>query len=278
MFKFIDDTYKVFIPNTNQIQITYDKNENKDSNHIVMWSGGTDSTLLLYELLQTYGPEKVIAISYNYPWLLKSKFEMENRYRELFKAKLRIVDPRLADFNHSVMTISVDNNMIRGHHDHNRVGYIQAASWLLSIPQFATKNSYIYLGSIINDELETVKSESLNQLFEGICGVIGKDLYLRRPYLLFKKFMIIQKLIEYKLYDSTWFCEMPDNTNNKICGECNPCLTHLEALHTLAYLYPSCSEYVKTQAKEIYDRLTSPDQYHTDKKPIGINLTDNKQD
>lgn len=277
MFKFIDDTYKVFIPNTNQIQITYDKNENKDSNHIVMWSGGTDSTLLLYELLQTYGPEKVIAISYNYPWLLKSKFEMENRYRELFKAKLRIVDPRLADFNHSVMTISVDN-MIRGNHDNNRIGYIQAASWLLSIPQFATKNSYIYLGSIINDELETVKSESLNQLFEGICGVIGKDLYLRRPYLLFKKFMIIQKLIEYKLYDSTWFCEMPYNTNNKICGKCNPCLTHLEALHTLAYLYESCSEYVKTQAKEIYDRLTSPDQYYTDKKPIEINLTDNKQD
>jgi 7-cyano-7-deazaguanine synthase in queuosine biosynthesis len=71
----------------NQIHAQYGSLD-KDVTHYVLWSGGCDSTLLLYELLDTYGSNNVVAISYTYPWLVKEKYETERLHREAFKSKL----------------------------------------------------------------------------------------------------------------------------------------------------------------------------------------------
>lgn len=280
-FKHIDDKYFVYKPNENQIALTYGSKD-FNSKHIVMWSGGTDSTLLLYELLQTYGSENVTAISYQYPWLLSTKIEMENRYRELFKSKLKVSDPKLANFNHAIMKINLDkiSGSMPSFQYGKDIGFIQACSWLLSVPQLCPDDSYVYTGDIVNDQLDSIKQTSLYELFDGISGVMGKNLHLRRPYLLFEKYQVIRKLIEYNIYDSTWFCEMSNDTDNKICGICNPCKLHLSALNTLGNIDNDTPELVRLIAKQQYEKLmnnrTSVKLY--DKKEDKEYTIENKKD
>lgn len=255
--RYIDDRYVGFVKNSNQVSVTYGPNFDLNAHHYIMWSGGSDSTLLLYELLQIFGPEKVHAVSYKYPWLLSAKAEMEDRYRNLFKAKLGVIDPRLQNFSHAFISISTEK--ISGDKIHfkygDKCGFIQSASWLLSIPQFTEDNSYVYMGDIVNDQLDSARQQSLYDTFSGICGLMGKELKLRRPYLLLDKTNILYKLIEYGIYDCVWFCEMPETSNNKICGSCKPCQLHLSSLNTLANIDPDVPDFVKLYAKREYDRL-----------------------
>ena len=66
--------YLPFKSNMNHISASY-QNTESNSKHFVMWSGGCDSTLLLYELLDAYGSDKVVAISYIMPYLLRDKWK-----------------------------------------------------------------------------------------------------------------------------------------------------------------------------------------------------------
>lgn len=240
---------------SNQILRTYD-NTIDNAMHYVCWSGGCDSTLLLYELLEAYGPDKVVAISYKYPWLGEKKAASEFACREAFKAKLRASDKKYSQINHIELTVNEER--ISGKFKSvDSCGLPQAVAWLLSVPLYAHEDTYIYTGAIRNDDL-TLHLEQYHHLFEGLSGVLWKKMYLREPYLYFTKTQVLEKLFRYNLYDVTWFCEFPLDIGEP-CYDgtyCMSCRTHTSALTELSLF--SNDELIRLQAKKvlraIYDK------------------------
>lgn len=224
-----------YIKNQNQIQFNYrDYDTEHDSKHYVMWSGGCDSTLLLYEVLETYGVENVVAVSYNYPWLLQEKAKSEEMHRDAFKAKLKTLNKTYAEKPINQIEFRIDMKAVSGdfpglHYS----GLPQAVAWLLSVPICAKDDSYIYTGAIRSDDL-TLCLESYHEMFRGISKTLSRKIYLREPYLYLNKANVIEKLIRYGIYDSTWHCEVPDDVNTP-CYECVPCKTHIRALTELSF-------------------------------------------
>lgn len=258
----------------NQILRTYDDTID-DAMHYVCWSGGCDSTLVLYELLEAYGPDKVVAISYNYPWLIKEKAASELACREAFKAKLRTRGKKYSRINH--IELSVNEERVSGKFEPvDSCGLPQAVAWLLSVPLYARQDTYIYTGAIRNDDL-TLHLESYHQLFEGLSGVLWKKMYLREPYLYFTKTQVLEKLFRYDLYDVSWFCELPVDVGEACCDgtQCMPCRTHMSALTELSLF--STDELIRLQAKKalrkIYDKKAAMDKAKEENKN---NIDDNK--
>lgn len=209
----------------NHIREAYAKDTMADeSDHFVFWSGGCDSTLLLYELLDAYGPDKVTAVSYRFPWLYDKKAKSEQHCRELFLMKMR--NRGLYPFNYIEMDVGIKE--VLGNIQARPSGLPQSCSWLLSIPVFIPEGSYIYEGGIKEDELTMYRTE-YEQVFTNMCSILDKRLILRRPYIYFNKHEIIDKLFKYDLYDCTWHCEIPSDVGCR-CGKCVPCRTHQAAL------------------------------------------------
>lgn len=236
------------------IKQQYDTSNSYYNKHIVLWSGGCDSTLLLYELLDAYGSNNVIAISYNYPWLDSNKAQIEHDHREAFKSKMKLLGDRFANFTHSKFEINHNGDSIcfGGH----MAGIPQALGWLFMIPMYANENSYIYAGYIKDDSFVTGGfREHYTNIFESVNKLIGRNtLSLRLPYLHKSKNEIIENLILNEIYDHSWYCEMPP-TKYLPCMECHPCQTHLAALTYLSMF--SKDEYVKLITSRKLDQLKS---------------------
>lgn len=235
-----------YIPNMNQVQLQY-QGEDNERVHYVLWSGGCDSTLLLYELIEAYGADRVVAVSYRYPWLIASKAETEALYRETFIAKMKLRGHivRHSHFDVNVKTCSGDGLMNGGG------GFPQAIGWLYSIPMYTHGPSYVYHGTIKDDDLCSVLHE-YGQIFENTAKVLQRKISLRLPYLYLTKANIIEKLIHYGLYEETWYCENPPGAN-KQCHECMPCKTHLTGLIALQQL--TTDELVRLTAEKEIMRL-----------------------
>ena len=232
------------VDGVNQIKYQYD-NDPENSIHYVLWSGGCDSSLLLYELLDAYGCNRVVAVSYKYPWLDKEKYETERLHREAFKAKLKLRGEKFANINHTEFNIStktVSGNNI----DTAPGGTPQAIAWILSIPLYAPSGYTIYTGAIKGDDLPLFIHE-YSEIFSNIAKVLKRDINLRTPYLYLNKSQIIQKLIEYDLYEETWFCEEPKDVN-KPCYKCTPCSTHISALCSLELM--TTNDFIRSRCQK----------------------------
>lgn len=234
MNKYIDIANTPYPCNINQILATYHNNDKSTitdlkNKHYVLWSGGCDSTLLLYELLTTYGPENVVAFSYIYDWLDKRKIENEHYHRELFKKKMAL--QKLDTFVHIATTIH--HTQLQGDNINPKQGggLPQALGWLLDVPLFAENDSYIYDGGIRSYQL-TIRLEDYHKMFDGMIGLMSKNIKLRHPYIYLDKANIIERLINYDIYDTTWFCEMPLEDGSP-CLTCDCCKDHMTGLLSL---------------------------------------------
>lgn len=217
--------------NSNQIETSYSCDKwSHEEKHFIMWSGGCDSTLLLYELLDAYGGDNVVAVSYKYPWLYDMKYDNERAYRDLFKAKMKVKGGKYWPFTHIEMNVDVKN--INGWVRTEPSGLAQACSWLLSMPTFIPSRSYVYEGCIKNDQL-TMFVEDYRRLFTSVCNIMDKELVLRQPYMYLTKDQVLAKLLHYDIYDCTWHCEIP-NAIGKRCEMCEPCRLHKSMLMYLS--------------------------------------------
>lgn len=256
-----------YMSNNNQVKASYQEDDSKGK-HYVMWSGGCDSTLLLYEVLETYGPENVVAVSYNYPWLLNNKSKSEEIHRELFKSKLRTMNKTYATTPINQLEFKIDMKAISGEFPGlYYAGLPQAVAWLLSIPICARDDSYIYTGAIKSDDL-TLQLESYHDMFDGVSRTLSRKIYLREPYLYLTKANVIEKLMRYGIYDTTWFCEIPSDINGP-CYNCIPCKTHIAALTELSL--GTKDDIVTMEAKRELDAIkTNNEARHTHNEGITI--------
>jgi 7-cyano-7-deazaguanine synthase in queuosine biosynthesis len=257
---YIDDRVGRFCNDTviNTIKEAYGS-EQDERDHYIMWSGGTDSTLLLYELLDTYGPQHVHAVSCTYPWLLATKAETERSYRQSFKAMLAAKRPDIANFDHTELHITQET--VSGNQLYIQPGngpaLMQAVSWLISMSTILSEKSYIYTGAIHEDDL-SFRQEGYHKALEGINDLICKEIILREPYLWLTKDMIIYKLMQYDIYDNTWHCEMPEKPSCP-CGKCSPCILHKSSLLKLSLELTTykVDELIKLKAKNELESLSA---------------------
>lgn len=206
-----------------------------DANHYVMWSSGCDSTLLLYELLKKYGPDKVIAISCKFPWLNKKKASHEVVFRQRFIDDLKRKNTGLSGFTHYTIDVNWQyrpkNSKNGGYHSS---GLLQPYSWLTIALPLMKPNDWFYIGTIRGDDLVTLYLRQFQDLFEASSKMLNKEIHLCMPYVGYTKANVIAKLIEYGIYDLTWFCEKPESPTSGPCTNCHPCKTHIEALASIA--------------------------------------------
>ena len=210
-------------------------NPDSDAKHYVMWSSGCDSTLLLYELLKKYGPDKVIAISCKFPWLNKKKASHEVIFRQRFIDDLKRRNTGLSGFTHYTIDVNWQyrpkDSKNGGYHSS---GLLQPYSWLTIALPLMKPNDWFYIGTIRGDDLVTLYLRQFQDLFEASSKMLNKEIHLCMPYVGYTKANVIAKLIEYGIYDLTWFCEKPESPTSGPCTNCHPCKTHIEALASIA--------------------------------------------
>lgn len=266
-----------YVSGHNQLKVQYGMNtEEMDNKHFVLWSGGCDSTLLLYELLDMYGCENVVAVSYKYPWLLDNKYQTEKLHREAFKAKLKLRGDKFSNINHT--EFEINSNTVSGTPMHPLSGgNPQSVAWLLSVPLYTSSGAFVYTGTIVED-LPLALNEYY-EVFSNISKLLDRDITLRLPYLHLTKPQIVEKLFQYDLYEESWFCEMPLGIN-KPCDGCEPCITHISALCALEFT--AKDDLVKIRARKELDKIRKRIDDRTSKyvsgAPIGVDNLSSKSD
>lgn len=240
-----------YTPGENQVSLTYkDDPKNENGLHFLLWSGGCDSTLLLYELLEAYGCERVVAVSYKYPWLGDKKYETEKMHREAFKSKVKLRGEKFANIRHTEIEFN-QKTMSGDHLLHHGGGYIQAVAWLLSIPIYTLHGAMVYTGIINGDGLPLMIQE-YSALFKNLSNLMNRDIHLRIPYLSLTKSQVIEKLFHYDIYEESWYCENPPSIG-KSCHKCTPCITHLSALTAL--ILTTEDKFIRLKAEKELDKI-----------------------
>ncbi|AMM44912.1 7-cyano-7-deazaguanine synthase [Bacillus phage SP-15] len=200
----------------------------EDKNHYVIWSGGCDSTLLLYEVASKYGtkekPIKTISFESQFLQSNKVKTERYRRTRLLMEFKKRGL--------HIQNTTVVTSDKGEKYYPQQK-GLAQAFLWVTQSLIYVGSDN-LYFGYIKGDDFWQSYSD-FYYACEYLGRLLGHEPNLCIPFRYDKKSTILNELHEHDLYDLTWYCELPDEINQP-CGRCNPCSTHLKALFELAHI------------------------------------------
>ena len=196
-----------------------------DADHVVIWSGGCDSTLLLKEVAEQYGTvdKPIVALSVNHYLIDENKNRIEKQRRETILEVLKKQGLRIL---HTEINISGDASV---HTSYNNP--TQAYIWLSTVLPYIKDGGKFYLGYIRSDDA-TMKLSEIRELHKSIDKFLGKDTTLMTPYILNTKEDIISELMSSDLYKHTWYCEMPKDFEP--CRNCQPCKTHQMAIIGLA--------------------------------------------
>lgn len=187
----------------------------KPMSHLVLWSGGADSTLLLDDLLRENESHLVTALSVaQHPHLDQGKLVREAAARRKY---IKMVDKPFAHGNYKVSMPSTDLNLLIEGTNH------QVFWWLLAASTYITSDMKVHLAYIRGDDFWHCV-DRVKIMFDALA--YGR--HLQNVELVFdfewtEKIDILRRVKERKL--PYWTCEMPIKANNrwKACGGCGPC-------------------------------------------------------
>lgn len=206
--------------------------------NVVIWSGGCDSTLLLYETAKMCKEKdkKVYAISLDINLLSDYKLAAEDSARD----KLKKVFIAAGLDNIVYHEYKIRRPEVRTFMDGGTVtGLPQQTIWSLIACTECPSDSNVLLGYIEGDHVWQRASDLSNFQFY-LNRMLDKNIEFVTPYSYHTKGAIITKLLEYGLYDHVWYCEDP-RPGKKPCGVCHPCRTHRDALVS-TYLSGDCEQ------------------------------------
>lgn len=195
--------------------------------HVVVWSGGCDSTLLLHRIAKEHGTSDnpVIALSIDHYLVDADKKKLEEASRSEILKKLR--DRGLYVESHT-LTLTGDLNP-------DQAGLPQAYLWLTMSMLYIGKEGSLYLGYIRTDDMWHWVEE-IREVFRWTSRLLGVNPTLNFPLEYTMKSEIIMELRDLELIDDIWYCETPYDQvpGTKPCGRCKPCHTHTMAIVDLA--------------------------------------------
>ncbi len=198
--------------------------------HCVVWSGGLDSTLILYDLIKRDVDVSVITFETDVFGLDKHHLEQSTRQRFLQKfSKNKIQE----------YTIKLDfpYTDIKGYNG----GLTQQPFMISMISLYGKLDTIYHFGYHKGDDFFSYHSEHM-KISENINYVMGKNVQLNFPLKFMHKWEIIDAIQTYGLDDYVWYCEYPENSKNgkQPCGECVPCKTHEQHSQLLKMNRQSC--------------------------------------
>lgn len=198
---------------------------NEDTQHVVLWSGGCDSTLLLWTLLRKAERQnmkrKIMAITASPSFLVPDKLAAEIRARERITDEINARGYMFDEFNIKIDTIG---KAAVGSYNQ---GLPQQLMWVSMALPYVPDNSIIHFGYIRGDDFWMYR-QYVESIVENMGKMLGKKLYISYPLSHTKKYEVISELKKDKLYKRTWFCERPTMVDGKpiACGYCDACKTH----------------------------------------------------
>lgn len=230
---------------------------------VVLFSGGCDSTLVLYNLAmqmargQNGDRQRIIALSINHDQIaagpklhyVREQIEHEFRKREL-----------TSDIN--FIELSIKHNLTNGVTGHG--GVTHPIIWLSIAAMYCRDKDSIYLGYHTGDDYWMYKHEA-ETAFLNMAKVMDKNqVTIEYPLRGYHKPEIITELKAKGLYDLCWYCESEANVlTTKPCGTCYPCKCHQTALLQIEKgldkdsislnIPPFVKDCIKEQSKQIID-------------------------
>jgi len=201
------------------------------SRHIVVWSGGADSTLLLASLLEKYNnTEPVVALTINHFMLHFFKTQQEEAARARITRALALAG---YTFEHVVLNVTVDDgNNVFDKSDAR--GLVQPIVWYSNIFPYLQNDDIIYLGYIRGDDMWHHKTEIDNIVYY-VKQLMYLNVKFKYPLEWVSKAEVYKGLKRFMLDQFVWTCETPLE-NGHPCHTCNPCrhkyLAEYELQHT----------------------------------------------
>lgn len=216
------------LKNYYKIKNEFDKIEEekfRDYEHYIMWSGGYDSTLLTFVLLNAYKDRKIlkkINIIYannNVINDLKTEKEMEAREKilKLWKEKY--------DFEFNIITIKTEIYSNDVFLCNKRNGYFQQYLFLSEAAFMFSKKAIYHIPHIKG---ENATADRLKILMRDLDNFTEDgETIVSMPLKLMTKIDIIKSIIDIdnKLMDIIWTCETPNKVGKNIvpCYDCEKC-------------------------------------------------------
>ena len=184
--------------------------------HVVVWSGGMDSTLVLDQVCSANPNRCIWAHTINWDMLneLKVKKEKEARKNYLSYAKKK-------GYDIAHRTITVKANM--GAAD---LGLAQCLAWFSYIIPYLPKKSKLYLGYHSGDDFWK-KANGVSDYVRAAAEIGDRKIELNYPLQYMGKCDILEEFRARKIPSSCfWTCEDPKRRSKKIvsCGKCRPCI------------------------------------------------------
>lgn len=188
-----------------------------DEIHVVVWSGGMDSTLVLDRVCSANSDRCIWAFTINWDMLcdLKVKKEKEARRNYLSYAKKK-------GYNIAHRTITVTANC--GAPD---LGLAQCLAWFSYVIPYLPKKSKLYLGYHNADDFWEQAFCSASKYVSAAAAIGNRKITLKYPLSFMSKCEILEEFKSRRIPLSCfWTCENPKRRGKKIvsCGKCIPCI------------------------------------------------------
>ncbi len=190
---------------------------------LVLWSGGCDSTLVLYDLARTEGTKEkpIRTLTIVHPQVLARREQAKARIAILKKFK---EDGLHVQANHIVVHQS-------GGLEVSAYGNAQSILWLSTAVLYLEDKEKLYTGHNMDDGDIWPDAVTLNVAFTNLCQVGCRESSWVTPLIFVEKRQILQRLKDAGLLDLCWWCENPQD--GKPCRNCNPCILHETAMWQL---------------------------------------------
>ncbi len=213
-----------------------DYENNEDRADIVIWSGGCDSTLLLFEMAMKHKLEnnnkKVLAVSFNRDTVIQNENDIKAREKlknvfENYKLPIEYLTISYKFMNLNDWEIN-EGELSRGIYldgctpnvnYYNNNGLAQPMAWLSGLQYLMLYKANFYFGYIKGDCLWHYKTEFINA-FNSLTSLVQSDCSLKFPYEWYSKKDIAYKLQEYDLLDYVGYCK---SKGDSPCGACDKC-------------------------------------------------------
>lgn len=208
---------------------------------LVLWSGGCDSTLVLYRLLKEHQDEDkgyVHAISVNHDQVPANKESQIARKKILAKFKKM----RLWVLHTEV------NIKSKGYREVYPCGGLTQPTIWLTIINYLKEKEDLYFGYIKGDDIWHHKyafEEACKNLFS--LGCRSGNVIMPLEYT--SKEEVIKELKQLNLLDLCWYCERPEK--GKACGDCLSCKTHRKGM----WAYETWNKPIKLKNKLVKRKI-----------------------
>ena len=191
--------------------------------HIVVWSGGCDSTLILLDLIKKGVDVEVLVFDTNRFGDGKREYEENARFNILKTINKKI------HINKISLDFSTDNVCGTGVH------LFQQPCMIALTTIFGQCDSIFYFGYHKGDDFFAESHNILSGSQWLLISLGNKNIKFSFPLRYMTKDIIIGKLESLGMLDLCHWCEYPDDAidNSGRCGKCTPCKTYSDSLDLL---------------------------------------------